>query len=660
MSTPSSEPVRRRVDRLARLLADERGTEVLAELQKLRLESTGPAPAEAAPPAGPAVVGAWRVRPTPLGPELHRLSLEAAELRGWADVQDVPAAAGAVRVALLGESTARGFLLDPVLTPALAMQRQLDRTGDRFQVVDLAHVGADLRDLAEVARQLPALEPDVVVVLAGNNMARPRHTPGHLDLLATALRAGDYPGMRRAYLDRIVRPGIRRLLDQLAATRARVVLVVPEFNLRGWVPDPELELPPLPPADLRAWADRRAAAEAAFDAGDVDTVFEVTEEMARLDRGLSPVPGWLRGSAALAKDRSDLARPALEASRDAVSGLLTTPTPRITADVRGWLLAGAAHHGFDVVDLAAVLRTTPGAAYPDPDLFLDYCHLSARGIEITAAAVATALVGRGELADGLSGDDRAIGDLLAAVHNSYYAQPRARIEELVRRATADPAGREFAEALHQLLAGSGPVWASPTVPVLLRRPHAARYLAPMLSRSAETLGMWTLRTVLGDVLGPARHPAPPPPGPLDLLAGAEQGLLDGAFRSVTHQPERAYFRAFGRTSSFGFWLPAPAGGRVRLTCRVPAALDPGSAVFVEVNGRAIGAFPPPADWAEVEFGIPAGALLAGTNDLTIHWPYGGADWADRRIADARALVRGDYPTVLGLQGQLFDILLVVD
>jgi hypothetical protein len=274
--------------------------------------------------------------------------------------------------------------------------------------------------------------------------------------------------------------------------------------------------------------------------------------------------------------------------------------------------------------------------------------------------VATALVGRGEPADGLSGDDRAIGDLLAAVHNSYYAQPRVRVEELVRRATARPAGREFAEALHQLLAGSGPVWASPTVPVLLRRPHAARYLAPMLSRSAETLGMWTLRTVLGDVLGPARHPAPPPPGPLDLLAGAEQGLLNGAFRSITHQPERAYFRAFGRTSSFGFWLPAPAGGRVRLSCRVPAALDPGSTVFVEVNGRSIGAFPPPADWAEVEFGIPAGALLTGTNHLTVHWPYGGADWADRRVADARALARGDYPTVLGIQGQLFDILLVVD
>lgn len=67
--------------------------------------------------------------------------------------------------------------------------------------------------------------------------------------------------------------------------------------------------------------------------------------------------------------------------------------------------------------------------------------------------------------------------MLAAVHSSYYAQPRERVEELVRRAVKEsPAGRELAEALLGLLEGSGPVWTSPAVPVLTRRPHAARYL----------------------------------------------------------------------------------------------------------------------------------------------------------------------------------------
>ena len=417
MSTPSSEPGRRpagrhrrRVDRLARLLADERGTELLAELQKLGLEAgpTGSRPAAGAAPAV-AAVGVWWVLPTPSGPELRRRELPAEELRGWADVEHVPAAGEAIRVVLLGESTARGFLLDPVFTPAVALQDRLD-AGGAYQVVDLAHVGADARDLTEVASALPALEPDVVVVLAGNNWARPRHTPGSLDLLAGALREGGYPALRRAHAEGVVAPGIERALDALAAVpAARVVVVVPEFNTGGWAPDPELELPPLAPADLRSWTELRRAAETALATGDLAGVRAATTAMNRLDAGTSPVPGRLR---ALAATDPDEVRTALEESRDAGTGLLTTHTPRLTADVRARLLAGARRRDLDVLDLAPVLRAHPDAPCPDPDLFLDYCHLSARGTATVTAAVADVLTGRppGTTATGGLADAGRLGD----------------------------------------------------------------------------------------------------------------------------------------------------------------------------------------------------------------------------------------------------------
>jgi hypothetical protein len=138
--------LRRRADALARLLADERGAEILAELQKLGLETgssaarprgaVGTSLARADAAQEQAVVGAWLAVSGPGGTELRRRELPADELRGWADVERVPAPDGAARVVLLGESSARGFLLDPVLTPALALSRRLAEAGE-YQVVDL-------------------------------------------------------------------------------------------------------------------------------------------------------------------------------------------------------------------------------------------------------------------------------------------------------------------------------------------------------------------------------------------------------------------------------------------------------------------------------------------------------------------------------------------
>ncbi len=679
MTRPSElDAARRRTDNLARLLADERGAEILAELQKLRLETAcrGDRPAATRDPDGATdrVIGAWHVVPTPNGPELHGRELDPAEARTWADVEHVPAAGRNARVVLLGESSARGFLLDPVFNPALALQRRFHAVGDGVQVVDLAHTGADIPDLLAVARRLPLVEPDVIVVYAGNNWVRSRHTPAHLDLLASALRADGYPGMRRCYLERIVAPGVRGVLDVLAdvarTTNAQVVVVVPEFNLGGWQHDAELELPPLPPAELLAWTGHRERAEAALENGDTAAALTETIAMRALDHGLSPVTGRLRGLAALVAGDTDTAAAALAESRDSVCGLFTTHTPRITTGVRDALIEAAEARGFHRVDLAALLRTDPNSPWPDPAFFLDYCHLSADGIDRLAEVLSERV--RDLLPEDtprrqpsetpvLSIADRAVGDILAAVHNSYYGQPRERVAELVEGAVgAHPAGREFAAAMLRLLASAGPVWSCAATPELLRARHAARYLAPMLSRSAEHLGMWELRAALTAALGIPSGADEPNPARLDLLATAEQGLLDGAFRAVNHLPERAFFQAFGRVSRFGCHLDSGCAATLSMSYRVPASIsstESPATVAIRVNGHLVTRCPATTSWTKTTLAIPDGLLRAGINSLEIGWPTGGADWLARRDQDAAALARGEYPVVLAVQGEVFELLL---
>jgi hypothetical protein len=655
--------LKHRADALARLLADERGAELLAQLQKLQLEMAPAAGPEddGREPAG--ILGAWRVTAGPAPALRRREDLPVEELRRWAEAGELTLTPDATRVALLGESAGRGYLLDPLLTPALALERQLNASGTAFQVLDLAQTGADLPDLTRTLGQLPQVAPEVIVVFAGNNWMRSRLTAADLDRLATELRAGGYPAMRRAFMDRII-AGAGRLLDHLGAVAgacgATVVVVVPEYNLLGWEHDSELELPPLPPADLAAWSRERAAAEAALAAGDGAVAAPAIAAMAALDQGMSPVTGVLRARAAAADDRQDLVPEALEESRDAVCGLFTAHAPRITGGIRQALLTGAAQRGFRCVDLVDVVPRTPGPALPDPDFFLDYCHLSSQGIEALAAAVTDAVLDRApgstKPADTLSAADRAVGDLLAAVHNSYYGQGDACVTALVDRAVAGhPEGRTCAEALLRVLRSTGPVWSCDAVEPLLRHPHAARYLAPMLSRPAELLGMRTLHAALLAAVGPGTSPAPVGKR-LDLLRTVERGFIDGAFRPINHRlPERAYFQSFGTRSHFGFLLAGECGGQLELTYRVPAAADPAGRVAVGVNGHRLGELAAVPHWTTASLSVQHGLLHTGVNTLVLDWPCGGADWAARRDADARALSRAGQPLVLGAQGELYDL-----
>ncbi|NLU71714.1 hypothetical protein HCC61_03260 [Streptomyces sp. HNM0575] len=679
-----------RADRLARLLSDERGARILAEMQKLALVTarahTAGAPTSVGTGSGSdfgagtgpedAAVGPWTVVDTAEGAALRRRELPADEARTWADVGDVPANGRSRRVVFLGESSARGFLLDPVFTPVSALKSRLETAApDGFQCIDLAQTGATLQQLDALVVRLPRLRPDAVVLYAGNNWVLSDHTPAHLDLLAAALRDGGYPGMRDCLLERIVAPAARRLFRRLAGAAgtagARVVVVIPQFNLSGWAPDPQLELPPLAPAPLARWRHLREEAEKARDSGDPHTVLRCAEEMTVLDRGTSHVPGHLSGAAAQVLGDAARARQGYEAARDAACGLLTTHTPRVTSALRRLMRECAAEHGFATVDLDTVLRRPPepgtgrghvrsaeegGMALPDPGYFLDYCHLSDRGIELLAAAVADALLdlpaGSTSPGPGVSPHERSVAALLAAVHNSFYAQPRERVAELVHIA-AEGAPGETA-ALHDVLGSNGPVWAHPAVEALTGLPHAGRYLAPMLTRQAQTLGMWSLREVLDKLYGsPAADDAEPADG-RDLLAAAEQGLLDDSFRPPNHRPERSYLQCFAPATTLGFALARPTAGVLTLVHRTPGATGP--AAGVTLNGRHLGT-PPAQDgsWRCAQLEVPESATVPGVNRLVIHWPDGGGDWQRRESADAAALARNEFPAVLAVQGELFEV-----
>jgi len=652
---------RRRTDRLAALLADARGGETLAELQKLQLSL--------APPTTPAVsdggestrIGPWEIVREETGTALRRRPLPAAEARFWSQGGDVPVAPEARRVVLLGESMARGFLTDPVVTPAGLLERWLTETaGDAsHQCVDLARTGTSLEEVEEIVKRLPALEPDVVVLMCGNNWAHPRYTVGALDVLGRALHDGGYELLRESFWRAVVLPRIARLLERLGwlgESGAELVVVIPEFNLAEWAPEPGFETPVLRDEDLARWIPLRERAAELLAADRWQELLATAEELERLDGGLSPVSSHLRGRALLALGRNEEARSALEQSRDAGCGLLVSHSPRCPRPIQEQLAAFASEHGAACVDLRELLRDE-GSRLPDAGAFLDYCHLSIEGQLRATRAIAAAVLGVEPAAEAVNVGGRrhehAAAHLMAAMHNAYSGQPRATLVRHLERGLA-LAGGDAADLcrFRRFLVGSAPAWADRAFNELCRLPNARRYLAANVEGRVygfESLARRALVDALAEVL-PDRVEAAPVRAQ-DLLRAGTTGTSVRERAGVTYEEQRGYVQAAAACSRFRI-DGAPADGfDLELVLRVPGLETPGRVVEITLNGKPLAAVVCSPRWSRSAIALDA-ELLAETNELVLRWPPPVAQYDDRQAADAAALGRGEFPGVLPSTGEI--------
>jgi hypothetical protein len=421
-------------------------------------------------------------------------------------------------------------------------------------------------------------------------------------------------------------------------------VVVPEFNLQGWVPPVEVEVPVLAAGELARWYELRAEAERACAAADWQQVRAAAGQMSKLDGGTSPVPGQLLARAAVATGDGAAARAGLEASRDALAGLgLPWCTPRIIGEVAD-LLTGFAHeNGFGCVDLRTVLASQDIPRLPDQRLFHDYCHLTDAGMELMMSAVADAIVGQvpgtSRAGPGIAPGLRSFMHVTAAVHSAYCGQPLEIVDRHLRAAVAaDPQVTAFLAALLEVIEGAHPRWTHSAIESLAGVQHVAAVLAPVILSRDVPHTMWALRAALWDVLGQA----PSAPGTeIDLLC------------SRWPAPGQPYQRSTGQRHPLGFALHRPVAGTLGLTYRMPDA-PPGSAAEVSLNDVPLGTLAASSRWADARFGLPAQVTRTGMNWLSIRWPVPVIDTGQRFAADAAVLGRAAFPGVLPVFGELFD------
>ena len=633
--------------RLAELFASESGTLALAQMQKLALLA-GPREEQKAIDTG-LQIGIWAPAVREDGTvEFVRSRAHTHEWRYWADVDRIPAKAGP-RVVLLGESVARGYLFDPSVTPAGVLSMLLGGV----EVVDLARTDLGLPGLRALFDGLPALEPDAIVLFAGNNWYSLVFELEDLDKLAGALRRDGYAGYRRVFLDEILMPRARAVLDALAQTAAEfalpVVVVVPEFNLLDWRAEASAEVPVLPrDANLR-WLDTRRQAERALAGGDRDDALRLALELCALDGGTSPV-----GPSLAAAARPAEARVWRERARDALVGVPVAHSPRCPAVVQALLRERSAQHGFKVVDLPR-LFDGGGARLPGRDLFLDYCHLTLEGIRAAMTAVAhevAPIVGVSVRTDArldVEPEHEGAAHFMAAIHNAHYGQSDDILAHHCSRAAAlSPRVRDLMRDYLRCASRWPEPWLCEAFARLCESPIARRYLLAPEVRN-QKIGDFGLMEAVMRALDAHGLDARPEVGRLlkaDYAAADPVDLLDPHYRAFTFRDrggyalaaERAFLRATDLVSRFALVRALAGTVRLEITCRARVAGE----VRVRLNGQACGVLRTQPVWATSTVTVTA---REGLNWIELEWPP-SAPPADEIERAARKLERGLYPDVL--------------
>ncbi len=548
----------------------------------------------------------------------------------YATREVIPAAKppGTHRVCFFGESAAAGYLYAPHLTPAQALESLLiaaDGPGS-WEVVDLSQTNETLAGLVAKVRQARALEPDHLVVFAGNNwnlLETPEVSPFYPDRdarreYAAALRdAGPAGPVELAGRRRLRRAG--EALAAIAEHRLPLVLVVPAVNLADW----EARQPPpwLPGDGTGEWHRDYAAATAALAAGELTAARESAERMLDLDRGLTPAPFRVLAAAGLPEAAE------AEVAAEHYATMCFLGSPRAAPVDQEVQRRAARVHGFALVDLPAIFRDLE--PLPGRRLFLDYCHLTAEGIGVAMAAVAAELVGRDVAAagPGARAAVEATARLGAAIHTAHRllaVDPRTAVVGHWLRAAlaADPGAAEAMLDVAAARAAPVPELLTPAQQRNRTSRHRLGFQHGWRFDHLDAQLLVAIEEVLDGAAAPLLARRAVGDEPVELVP---ESLWEPAARPHPEVVEFAdvtvagFLRSAWPAVALAFVAGASADHEVAVTARIPSYGRPGTAAM-SVNGRPAGTLPVGHRWATGTVRLPAAGIRSGVNRLELAWP----------------------------------------
>ncbi len=514
---------------------------------------------------------------------------------------------------LVGESVAAGYLLAPAYTPALV----LDGLLNHYEVVDLARTNESLASLEVTVEQGLQLEPDVVVMWAGNNWLlrdlatlSPYHRrASHRVELAQALNSGGLSAVQSFVRDQLhayARPRLDHLARMIQSIGARLIVVIPEVNLIDW--DHRQPVTWLPEGGVDEWYEAWSTAR--------EDPASAARRMIALDQGSCATSHRLASRTADpdGDDRLSGYRSAVAAATGPLRA--TMAAPMVTEDVQTMLRRWADRHGFDVVDVASVIEGR--GDLPDREWFLDYCHHTALGVERVMSAVADAISpttkGSAPPATPTTLATAAIGALLHTSHRLVSSDNRQPLlcywrEQALR---ADPGASELIEWLIESRLGAAPTVVNPALRKIVDSANSlgfAHGLRPLGVDADALIALGATPSQLSRICTGAERA-----WPADTTWEPAEHLWTDLMLSG-ESDDVAYHRSIWPRTNLAVVVDEERAHKVEITARLPSS---GIASLhmatwsVELN---LG-----STWTTRSVEVPAGVVEPGLHRLTISWP----------------------------------------
>lgn len=362
----------------------------------------------------------------------------------WCDQEVIPPKHRRQRILLLGESVARGMHYDPFFTPASVLEGYLQQYlgTNEYEVIDIARIDATMGYLQQTLPLSLQMDPDLILIFAGNNWKNDPSVLSSIEIERNTATLSTIEGLRQYHKqrDQALNSLVDRYVDLVESCQSLgnvpIIHVLPDFNLHDWQPKNLGVCPLICPEKNHQWYELYEQLYQSFESNQHDAIVRYATQLMELDEGYSATGPYFLGQSLLRKKEYQLARSYLEMAAD------FEPIPRCTQSVQHALRRASETGRLNIIDLPKLFDEQAPALLPDRFLFLDYCHLTVKGIRHAMGLIAEHLLsyfGRSHLVSEMirplpiSLHIEACGHFCGALYNGRFGQPYVMLFHHIQR-----------------------------------------------------------------------------------------------------------------------------------------------------------------------------------------------------------------------------------
>lgn len=571
------------------------------------------------------------------------------------------------RVCVIGESAAAGMFFTPYITPSKVLDHYL-KTDKLYswEVLDLTRNCMNAGALVETCKYSLRLEPDYMVIIAGNNwfsdiMIEHNGPLSRRREYAAALEKGGIGEVVQRYklkvreLSKIIMSEIEKLASE---SRTEFIFAIPALNYSGW----ERRIPCNWNSNgtTMKWYEYFKIATESLDNEDYEKALSAGRKMVEIDGGQNSTSNCILKKCFLALGEEELAykHSILECDNSLLFDEITS-FPAVPSYVRkeyGCGNSSCPHIHF--LDFEKVLGEYYGSRVLGSEVFVDYCHLNPEGFHISMAPIAQLMLQSGKKEDGewislakhtpvtkVEPMAMAVSYFCAALYNShlnrsvsdyydvkkysaYFQKAIDCDKSIIELMILYVKGRSCDKGLGFSLSKAGQklfeLMNSPLdFPVAQEAPGVDALTIASICSTLEHNGC-DIEKLLGDYLYPYIQLLKDgvdltEPAYVEWINSHVKMSMDSENGTRRRLP---YYKSWWPSSFFSLVADGEDGLLVELTCRLPLkepVLNQGN-VRVTINGQEVMALDVGTVWCKHQFKIPSRMVKRGFNRISIKWP----------------------------------------